>query len=280
LTKSIYGGTASHFWNNAELGLSGSATSLESSLFEKTLGSASLFFNLNRLGLECEAAYSQSGTGLLISLARQSARLRAWHYDHNYLNLQSSGLAYPDYSTYKIEEVGLSYRQPQRGESGILGEYKKLVGAVGFITTIQAWVNSQERPSFDGAIESKIPIQNNLSARLKISGRTGAISDKVSVETGLDIRRWFDSKFWNLVRIERGQINRSKSLVQVYCFIPCNNIFFFGARARSYFDGKTEYFLEEKTIIRDGCVVKATYRWRHADGGQLGPLYLVVECAL
>ena len=79
---------------------------------------------------------------------------------------------------------------------------------------------------------------------------------------------------------ERGRTINARSLCYIYGAIKVKAGFFLAGRYRAYFDGDTDYFIEEALSLSDGVIMKATYRWQESYQGEIGPIYLVLEAVI
>ena len=63
---------------------------------KRRLGMASIFISNAPSGIRSELAYAGEGGGGYLALLRDGYKAELWHYDHDYINPQSSGRAYQD----------------------------------------------------------------------------------------------------------------------------------------------------------------------------------------
>jgi len=277
-SKSFWGGYFSRRLQSLELGIALGATLLSADSYRKSLGVGSIYAANESLGVRAELAYGESGIGFTLKTIQKGFDIRVWRFDKSYINLQSSGYAYPDYISYVDESTGLVFRQVQAGESGMLVEKGIILGRVDLDGISEVWKRTR-----DDAIAGDY----SLWARYR-AGDRAFFSTKLSAMKSPESRRnlmefatgvWWFAKLTLLSSLYVGDNNlkRQRSFSQVYCEVSRANVTSFNGRVRFRYNGDIEYYIEERTTVFPGTILNATYRWQNASESRMGPLFLTLE---
>ena len=132
------------------VGITASGTVLSSDSFSRMLGTGSIFALQNDGELRAEIGYAESGIGFCAQALRSDYDIRFWHYDDSFLNLQSSGFAHPDYETFSDDRFELSFRQPQKGETGLFLKRRFVAERIEFTAAAEVWKKSPKILSLSG----------------------------------------------------------------------------------------------------------------------------------
>ncbi len=260
------------------IGLTASATKLVSNGKYRTLGEGSIFYSNSILGISSELGYAESGAGVACEFDRKSYDIRFWYYDDSFINPQSSGLAYPDYITFRDERFPISFRQPQAGESGL--SVRKIVdfGRLRLVGWSSIWKRSpQASASLDNSLGARLIIGDGFDINGRYGERSGQLTGRTIAELGFNFKKGIEISTLISSWIDGNSTDDSRSFAHLYMSIPVKAGFMACARIRSHFNGKLEYFIEERTILSDRLSLKATYRWQDSYEKDSGPLYLILE---
>jgi len=242
------------------------------------MGTGSVFMMNDSLGIMSEIAYAESGMGFYFKLVSDGFDIRLWHYDKSYLNLQSSGYAYPDYLTFDDESSGLSYRQTQAGESGFLFKKSIAVGRLSVVGLSEFWKRASDGIiGRDYSLAGRFfPVANRyLFGRL--SGRATPDSERKIVEVGAGSISKFRIMALTSLYFEHDRAIQSRSFSQLFCSVMVAEALSLGARIRLKHDGNHEYFTEERISFISNTILVATYRWDDDTDNGVGPLYITLE---
>ncbi len=278
--KTFLGGAAWAMVDNYKVGITAAATNLSSGNNRRSLGEGSIYIANSELGLKSEFGYAESGAGIVCEFSRQNYDVRFWHYDDSFINLQCSGMAYPDYQSFADVRFPVTFRQPQAGESGISLRRNFMIGNLYLIALSSAWKRSPIEPvSLDNTFGVRYSLGKSLALNARYSERSGRLPGRTLTEMGFDLGGRLRAAGLVSLRHDGQGNNSSISFAQLFVSIPVKSAFLANARIRSHFDGALEYFVEERTVIADRLILKATYRWMESMGHESGPLYLVTEAS-
>lgn len=276
--KNFWGGVVSYPIENSILGMTAGVTVLSSKGNRRTLGASSAFFSNSEMGLSGEFGYGESGAGLVCDFRRRNFDINFWHYSSSFLNPQSSGMANPDYMIFNDERFPVSYRQAQAGESGLSIRRNIILGNLQIVGWGTAWKRSEyEAVSLDNSIGARLALGDKVSLNARYAERFGRRVGRTISETGINYLGNFEVSGLVSYWFDGNQADNSKSYAHIYISVPIKNRLLANVRLRSHFDGKLEYFIEEKTTITDRFSLKATYRWQDNLENDSGPLYIVME---
>jgi hypothetical protein len=260
------------------VGITASGTVLSSDNDSRTLGTGSIFALKNDGELRAEMGYGESGIGFCAQALKSNYDIRFWHYDNSFINLQSSGLARPDYETFSDDRFELSFRQPQKGETGLFLKRRFMAEHIEFTVAAEVWKKSPIHVmAIENSIEARRTVISDLVAIARYADRHNRQNDRSLIEFGASLRRGIEYGILISLWVEQEQIRKDKSRYFLYFSMPVTSRFSIGGRARRNLSGDFDYFIEERTKIDKFLSIKATYRWDDSYGGDLGPLYLVVE---
>jgi hypothetical protein len=281
VNKNFAGGSFSFNWNDIKLGLTASSTILSSSIGHRTLGTGSIFLSDKAIGLKTELGYAESGIGFCLQYRRAGSDIRLWHYDKSFLNLQSSAPAHSDYISYYDENLNLSFRQPQAGESGAYLARRISGKKIGLFLSTEVWKKSLvDDVALDNAVSARCLINDYLDAFSKYAQRFGASNGRTLLEGGVNFHRRLNVGILTAIWIEGGRVTNSKSLNHIYCSKPIRSRIVIAGRIRWKLNGDFDYFVEEKTMITAKLSIKATYRWADSYHDHMGPFYILLESSL
>jgi hypothetical protein len=278
IQKRFLGGAASFINSDYRIGVTAAATSLSSGGNHRSLGEGSIFLTNPDMGLSFEAGYAESGAGIVSQFHRNGYDVKFWHYDDSFVNLQCSAMAYPDYTGFQDENYPITFRQPQSGESGLSLRRGLMLGRLYLIGLSSLWKRSPGDPAaLDNTLGARLSLGDYWDFNGRYSERTGHLPGRTLSELGSDFQSWFQASALISLWYDGDGSNRDRSFAQIYVSFPLKSSFSASGRLRSHFDGKLEYFVEERTVIANRLTLKATYRWQDSYERQGGPLYLVME---
>jgi hypothetical protein len=276
--KNYWGGAITQPVGNSILGLTGGATHLSSNGKKRTLGASSVFYSNSEKGFSSELGYGESGAGLVCDFRKRNFDIKFWHYSNSFINPQSSGMANPDYIIFNDNRFPVSYRQAQTGESGLSVQRSLSIGTLQLAGWGSAWKRSPHDPiSLDNSLGARLALGDKVSLNARYAERFGRVSGRTILEAGSSYHEGFEVSGLVSYWIDGNHADNSKSFAHIYISVPIKNRLLANIRLRSHFDGKIEYFIEEKTTITDRFSLKATYRWQDTWGRESGPLYIVME---
>ena len=281
LKKRLFGGAVTSNYEDVTIGVSGVGIFLSAGGYNRALGSTSLFFADPVRGIRVEIAYAEAGPGAALRLRRSGFDWAIWHYDRSYLNLQSSGVARPDYDRFEDPHFTEAFRQPQAGETGLFAEKGLAVGRFDLGAATEIWKGSpRDQVALENLVSARFRLTDRIALDARLSGRTGLSNDRVITEIGSNLNGIINiharASLWN----ERGEVAKSRSFCYIYFSVPSKIKFLFNGRIRSYFDGDWDYFIEEIVNLAGSLRAKVTYRWQESYHDNVGPLYLVLEAAI
>jgi hypothetical protein len=279
--KDLFGGAFSIPINDYKIGLTAFATRLSTSGNHRTLGEGSIYFSNPDIGLSSEIGYAESGAGAVCEINRRSYDIKFWHYDDSFINPQSSGMAYPDYVSFNDPRFPVSFRQPQAGESGLAVRRNAAISRLTLVGWVTAWKRSPHDPvSLDNSLGARLPLGDGVDLTGRYSERLGRSLARTLGEFGLNFRKSVEAATLVSLWVDGNATNKAKSYAHIFVSVPISERFLASARLRSYFNGKLEYFVEERTALSDHFSLKATYRWQDTLGRESGPLYLIMESSI
>ncbi len=260
------------------VGATAAGTVLSSENVSRTLGTGSIFILKNDGELRSEIGYGESGIGFCAQALRSDYDIRFWHYDDSFINLQSSGFAHPDYESFGDDRFELSFRQPQKGETGLFLKRRFMAERIEFTAATEVWKKSPAHViAVENSIQARCPVVSDLVVIARYADRHNRQNDRSLVELGASLQRHIEYGVLISLWVERERIEKDKSKYLLYISMPATSRFSIGGRARWNLSGDFDYFIEERTRIDKFLSIKATYRWDDSYAGDLGPLYLVVE---
>jgi len=281
LDKRFVGGALSRDFEGAIIGISGGGVFLKANGYARRMGTISAFLIDSERGVQSEAAYSEAGVGVAARVKKSGYDIAMWHYDDSYLNLQSSGIARPDYHRFEDSHFVEEFRQAQAGESGLSAQKNLALGRCALGLATEIWKQSAHGGiSLDNLIYSRYGIRDNVWLNARFSSRGGQIEERFLSELGANAEWPIPIQTTVSLWSERSKIIDAKSFYYIFFSIPLKTGFLFNARFRTYFDGDHDYFLEEVLNIGNVFRAKTTYRWQRSYSGDIGPLYFVLEVAL
>ncbi len=276
--KRFLGGAALFINSDYTLGVTAAATGLSSESNHRLLGEGSIYLTNPDNGFSLEAGYAEAGAGVVCRSRKKGYDIKFWHYDDSFVNLQCSAMAYPDYVGFQDEDYPITFRQPQTGESGLFLRRDLMLGKLYIFGLSSIWKRSPGDPTtLDNTLGARLALREWLDLDAIYSERIGRQLGKTLSEFGFNFQKWFQASALMSLWYDGGGANRDKSYAQIYVSIPVKASFSANARLRSRFNGKLEYFIEERTVIADRLTLKATYRWQDSYDRRSGPLYLVME---
>lgn len=260
------------------IGLTASGTVLSSDDVSRKLGAGSIFILSSDGELRSEIGYGESGIGFCAQALRKNYDVRFWHYDNSFINLQSSGFAHPDYESFSDDRLELSFRQPQKGETGLFLRQRFIAEDIKFTAATEVWKKSPGQAiAMDNSIQARRRAISDLVITARYADRRNRHNDRSLAELGASLQKRLEYGVFISLWIERERIDMDKSKYFLYISMPATSRFSISGRARWNLSGDFDYFIEEKTRIDEFLSIKATYRWDDSCRGDLGPLYLIVE---
>jgi hypothetical protein len=259
-------------------GVTGSGTILSSDAGELVMGAGSLFFEDKARKFQAEIGYAESGGGLCLRARGADYDIRAWHYDDSFVNLQSSGFAQPDYESYSDERYELSFRQAQKGETGLFLKRHIYISGAKITGISEVWKKS---PAHDIAVENYIYLNREFSSGLMIdtryNDRRGRGSDKTVLSAKAALRREYRIEISGSLRVDDGKTDKERSRYSLFVAVPVESRLELSGRIRRDFLGAFDCFLEQKSILIEGLSLKTSYRWKEEYDSDLGPFYVTME---
>lgn len=281
LEKRIIGAAYAARFGDIAAGVSGAATYLDAGDHKRTMGAMSFYLIDPERGVRSEVAYAESGIGAALRVRRNGFDIAIWHYDRSYLNLQSSGIARPDYVRFEDSHFPEIFRQTQSGETGLYGQKGITLGRFDFGAATEIWKTSLNNGvSLDNLLLARYRIDDGIAVDTRLSSRSGPAGERTISEFGININRRLVARTKVSVWSEAGRSIDARSFCYIYGAINVKAGFFLAGRYRAYFDGDTDYFIEEALSVSDGIILKTTYRWQESYQGEIGPLYLVLEAVI
>jgi hypothetical protein len=276
--KNFAGASVSIDISDLTAGLTASGTVLSSEDVSRTLGAGSIFILKNDGELRSEIGYGESGIGFCAQALRKNYDVRFWHYDNSFINLQSSGFAHPDYESFSDDRLELSFRQPQKGETGLFLRQRFVVEDIEFTAATEVWKKSPgQAVAMDNSIQARRRAISDLLITARYADRRNRQNDRSLAELGASLQKRTEYGVFISLWIERERIDMDKSKFFLYVSMPATSRFSISGRGRWDLSADFDYFIEEKTRIDEFLSIKATYRWDDSCRGDLGPLYLIVE---
>lgn len=260
------------------VGATGGGTVLSNGSYSRTLGTSSIFILKNDGELKSEIGYGESGVGFCAQAVKSDYDIRFWHYDDSFINLQSSGFAYPDYESFSDNRFELSFRQPQKGETGLFLKRYFTVKSIEFTAATETWKKLPSRAiAVENTIQARRHVMSDLLVVARYADRYNRKNDRSLIELGASLQRRIEYGVLVSLWVEQERIEKDRSRYFLYFSMPVTSRFSVSARVRWNVSGDFDYFIEERTRIDKFLSIKATYRWDDSYRGDLGPLYLVVE---
>lgn len=279
ISKRIIGGYWERDLGEGSVGFTSAATVLSSGAGKRTLGSGSVFGEMNGGRLAAEVAYSESGLGYCIrAKGNSNIVIKAWHYDYSFVNLQSSGYAHTDYESFKDDRFELSFRQPQKGETGLFTNFKTsaLTGTISGSSEI--WKKSPgSKVAMLNSIYGLWDLLPELSLNAGLSQRNGYQRDRLIAELESIFHKKSRIGARGFLWIENKNIEKEKSKYYIFAFVPVGDYLILSGRFRWNLSGKFDYFIEQRSVLAGGFTLTATYKWNQDQNVDLGPFYLTLE---
>lgn len=276
--KNTFGSVLSAELSSARIGIAGSFTRLSSGSSSKTLGVGSVFINLKEDGAKAEIAYGESGPGACIELAKSDYVLKGWYYDDSYINLQSSGFSHPDYQSCSDFPSEISFRQPQRGESGFYARKRVLFKNFEFGNAAEFWRNPRDiQVSYSNSFQTRIFVSSAIKCLLRYTVYNKIDLNRSKIESGISVFKKYKIDARTLLSFENESMVNSDSRFYIMSSFPLNRNVILAGRFRWHFDGEFDYFVEERVFLKDRILLKATYRWKEDLEKDLGSLYVFLE---
>ena len=276
--KSFVGTSVSIGISDFTVGLTAAGTVLSYDDVSRTLGTGSVFIQSDNRDLRSEIGYGESGIGFCAQALRYGYDLRFWHYDDSFINLQSSGFAHPDYESFDDDRFELSFRQPQKGETGLFLKRRFTAERIEFTGATEIWKKSPNHAiAVENSIQARRSVIPDLVVIARYADRHNRQNDRTLVELGASLQKHIEYGILISLWVEKERIEKDKSKYFLYVSMPVTSRFSISGRARRNLSGDFDYFIEERTRIDKFLSIKATYRWDDSYRGDLGPLYLVVE---
>jgi hypothetical protein len=278
LYKNTFGAALETRINSFEVGITGAVTRLSDGSAARTLGSGSLFLNSENSDLNAEIAYAESGPGVSIQAVRPGLVLRGWYYHGSYINLQSSGFSHPDYRSYTALNSEISFRQPQRGESGFYAHKRVTYKEFEFGNFAEFWKNPRNRKiRYNNSLLAKYHFMPSVISRLGYTIYYKSDNYYNRLEAGIGIFKDYKVEARAYINYFKNNVAKSESKLYITAILPLVKSMSLAGRLRWRFDGLFDYFLEERLLLNDGLFLKATYRWNENHGRELGALYIFME---
>jgi len=242
------------------------------------LGAASLFLE-NRSGDRAvEVGYGESGIGGCMRLRGDGYNIRAWGYDDSFVNLQSSGYSHPDYKSFSDDRFELSFRQPQKGESGLLFGHEFALRETEITLTSELWKRAPGRNiAMENSVYARRWFQSALLFEGGYSDRRGIPDDRMLLDFGTSLRKGLQIGIHGYMWIHGETIDKERSNYYIYTAIPLIRDMTIKNRIRWDISGRLDYFIEQRSRIGRAFSMTATYRWSHEHDTDLGPFYLTME---
>ncbi len=276
--KNTFGSALSTRLRTIQIGITGSFTRLSSGSGTKTLGVGSIFIDLEENGARTEVAYGESGPGACIQVARQDYVLRGWFYDDSYINLQSSGFSHPDYQSYTDYCSEISFRQPQRGETGFYARKKIRYKDLEFRNAAEFWRNPRDNYiNYSNSFQTRIFISSVFTSLIRYTVYSKKDYYRSKIESGINMFKKFNIDARVLLSVENESIANGDSRIYILSSLPLTQNVNLAGRLRWHFDGEFDYFIEERILLGDRLFLKATYRWKEDLEKDLGSLYVFLE---
>ncbi|UCC78834.1 MAG: hypothetical protein JSW64_11190, partial [Candidatus Zixiibacteriota bacterium] len=276
--KKTFGSVLSTGLHSTRIGITGSFTRLSSGSGSKTLGVGSIFVYLEEDRARAEVAYGESGPGACIEVAKPDYVLRGWYYDDSYINLQSSGFSHPDYQSYTDFPSEISFRQPQRGETGFYVRKRVLYKNLEFADAAEFWKNPRvDYINYTNSLQTRIFVSSGITSLIRYTVYSKNNLYKNKIESGIKIFKRYNIDARVLLSFENESIVNDDSRLYIMSSFPVTRSVSLASRLRWYFDGEFDYFVEERVFLTDRLFLKATYRWKEDLAKDLGSLYVFLE---
>ncbi len=276
--KNVGGGFWSGKFGAHVLGLSAAATFLNSDSESRKLGSASVFAELYEGRLAAEIAYGESGFGYCLRTNENNFLVKVWHYDNKYINLQSSGFAHPDYESFSDDRFEISFRQPQKGETGFYTGYGLIFRRLRISASTEIWKKSPaSRTAMFNSLYGRFELNRNFSLNAGLSRRDSYFAERSTVDIGADYSHGIRVEARTYLRIASGKIDHDDSKYHLFVSIPAAERIVLRGRIRWNYSGDFDFFMEQKTEIAGGLWLSATYRWNNDYDADLGPFFLILD---
>jgi len=276
--KSTFGTALEAPFHSVRVSVTGAAAILSGGSEPRTFGAGSIIVESDTAGLKGEIAYGHSGAGVSVQAVKPDLVIRGWYYDKSYLNLQSSGFSHPDYQSYTINNTDLSFRQPQRGESGFHARKYVRYNGIEFTDAAEFWKNPRiGKIQYNNSLLAKYRVSSQVISRVgyTISERNGIRYDRL--ETGAGIYDRYKLEARTYINFVQKTVARDDSKFYILAILPLVKSMSLAGRFRWSFDGLFDYFLEERLLLDGGLFLKATYRWNETLGPDLGTFYIFME---
>jgi len=278
LYKNTLGTSLSAQLRSFRIGIVGAFTRLSSGSYIRTLAVGSVFIDLGEIGAKAEIAYGESGPGACVQVAKPDFFLRGWYYDESYINLQSSGYSHPDYQSYPDYHSEISFRQPQRGESGFFVRKKIKYKNLEFKNAAEFWRNPRtDYINCTNSFQTRIFVSPDIRSLMRYSMYDKNNKYQSKIESGIQILKSYDIEARVLLVYESKTIIEEDSKFYIMTSFPLTKSMSLAGRMRWRFDGEFDYFIEERLVLNNGLFLKATYRWKENRKKDLDSLYVFLE---
>ncbi|UCE65996.1 MAG: hypothetical protein JSU85_14250 [Candidatus Zixiibacteriota bacterium] len=276
--KNTFGSALSTKLYTAQIGITGSFTRLSSGSGSNTLSVGSIFIDLEENGARGEIAYGESGPGACIQVARPDYVLRGWYYDDSYVNLQSSGFSHPDYQSYTDYRSEISFRQPQRGETGFYARKHIRYKMFEFRNAAEFWRNPRtDYINYSNSFQTRIFVSSGIKSLIRYTIYSKKDFYRNKIESGINIFKKYNIEARVLLSVENESVANEDSRFYVMSSFPLTQNVSLAGRLRWRFNGEFDYFIEDRILLRDRLFLKATYRWKEDLEKDLGSLHVFLE---
>jgi hypothetical protein len=276
--KNTFGTALEADVGSIRVGIVGAMARLSEGSAVQTLGSGSVFMKSGPSGLEGEIAFAGSGSGVSVQAVRPGLVLRGWYYHDSYINLQSSGFSHPDYQSYTVLDSEISFRQPQRGESGFYAHKRVTYKRFRFGNAAEFWKNPRNRKiRYNNSLLAKYHAMPSVISRLCFTVYYKNDIYYNRLEAGIGIFKDYKVEARAYINLSKNIVAKSESKLYITAILPLVESMSLAGRLRWRFDGLFDYYLEERLLLNDGLFLKATYRWNENQGRELGALYIFLE---
>ncbi|MEE9555436.1 MAG: hypothetical protein V3W18_14210 [candidate division Zixibacteria bacterium] len=279
IRKRVIGGYWESVVRGGRIGFTSAAALISSDAGKRNLGSGSIFGETSDDKFALEIAYGESGFGYCLRARGNSdVLIKAWHYDHAYVNLQSSGYSHTDYESFSDKRFELSFRQPQKGETGLFTSFETTALFGEIRGSSEIWKKSLgSNIAMINSIYGLWDLTPDLIVNAGISQRDSYRNDRVLIESGTVLQGRVVTGARGSLWIANEKVNREKSQYYIFAFIPVGNHVLLKGRFSWSISGKFDYFIEQRSVLSEGFSINVTYRWDKDRNKDLGPFYLTME---
>ena len=167
--------------------------------------------------IQTELGYYESGLGGDLLSIKDTYSLRLWFYSDGFTNLNSLGYANPDYESYVDDNLELSFRQPQKGESGLF--YKKLLNysKLRFELASEIWKkNELSKLLYENYFSIEYPYSNELNSYFRFQNKNTKYIDRNIYSLGFQYNKFVNIKSQVSICYDKTKFNSEKSKLYVY----------------------------------------------------------------